>query len=601
MEIFQSKLGNNRGAGGGGGGGGGDSGDKIVEAAGAAVPPTIISKLPFGKKGRKSKKAIADALSDLVVVCNQKVKVKTLTLALQSPFALSCSWTEGKLKRALKSRRKLLKTMAFCRRHLMRVYPGMFRLDSSNFGPQKVWNAGVQMVALNTQTWGKPMALHAAKFEDNGGCGYVLKPAWLLGSSQLTELELEARGGGITDPELQPQMIMSLRPVACWVPYQGAAAAAAGSGGGGGGGGSGGCGGGVVGATGAGSGNGNGTRGKTGVPSDAAKVADGGGHMRANWANELTERNIRESNGVHSTMILTEYRDPMMSDSSITSSISTASSMSTLNFPAAEQRGGTVGSGGGGGNNNNKTTSNGSGGGGLHRSSSGQGEEGILLEAVMHGADPAGLEYRKQRRSSAVSKFYGTAPVSGKGNFSVERARARNSPDSASGLGRGTLTPGLGGSYGAEYTTAAVPAMAVPATAMATAPGASAGGSSGDETSSAEAAEYAAWKWDDEGPIMEFNIYEKKGPGMELLFCTVVYTDGGRKRRSVAQFSVAVSNMREGLRMVRLRNHQTGAFLQGGAACMLVDVTFRPMQDGDIVPDGPEGESAAACLGVGRG
>ena len=123
----------------------------------------------------------------------------------------------------------------------------------------------------------------------------------------------------------------------------------------------------------------------------------------------------------------------------------------------------------------------------------------------------------------------------------------------------------------------------------------------GGDASSTEAAEYAAWKWDDEGPSMEFNIYERKGPGMELLFCTVVHTDGGRRRRSVAQFSVAVSNMREGLRMVRLRNHQTGAFLQGGVACMLVDVTFRPMQDGDIVPDGPAAESSSACLSVGLG
>ena len=126
-------------------------------------------------------------------------------------------------------------------------------------------------------------------------------------------------------------------------------------------------------------------------------------------------------------------------------------------------------------------------------------------------------------------------------------------------------------------------------------------GRSSDDSSLEKTIEYAAWAWDIDSPSMEFNIYERKGPGMELLFCTVVHTDGGRKRRSVAQFSVAVSNMREGLRMVQLRNHQTGAFLHGGAACMLVDVSFRPVQDGDILPEGPVDESAAACLGVGRG
>lgn len=38
---------------------------------------------------------------------------------------------------------------------LSRVYPNMFRVKSDNFDPIKMWNAGVQMVALNCQTPGE--------------------------------------------------------------------------------------------------------------------------------------------------------------------------------------------------------------------------------------------------------------------------------------------------------------------------------------------------------------------------------------------------------------------------------------------------------------
>ena len=175
-----------------------------------------------------------------------------------------------------------------------------------------------------------------------------------------------------------------------------------------------------------------------------------------------------------------------------------------------------------------------------------------------------------------MSKFCGTAPVS-------------EVPGDSSAPGSSDTLADLDGGVESAFVLGSSEEDPIPA------------GRSSDDSSLEKTIEYAAWAWDIDSPSMEFNIYERKGPGMELLFCTVVHTDGGRKRRSVAQFSVAVSNMREGLRMVQLRNRQTGAFLHGGAACMLVDVSFRPVQDGDILPEGPVDESAAACLGVGRG
>ncbi|PNF41601.1 hypothetical protein B7P43_G11116 [Cryptotermes secundus] len=60
---------------------------------------------------------------------------------------------------------------------LTRIFPNGNRVDSSNYNPQDFWNCGCQFVALNFQTPGQMMDLYDAKFRQNGGCGYVLKPS----------------------------------------------------------------------------------------------------------------------------------------------------------------------------------------------------------------------------------------------------------------------------------------------------------------------------------------------------------------------------------------------------------------------------------------
>ena len=51
---------------------------------------------------------------------------------------------------------------------LSRVYPKGSRVDSSNYDPQPMWNAGSQMVALNFQTADKALQLNEGKFLQNG-------------------------------------------------------------------------------------------------------------------------------------------------------------------------------------------------------------------------------------------------------------------------------------------------------------------------------------------------------------------------------------------------------------------------------------------------
>ncbi|PHH49095.1 1-phosphatidylinositol 4,5-bisphosphate phosphodiesterase delta-4 [Ceratocystis fimbriata CBS 114723] len=82
-----------------------------------------------------------------------------------------CSRTKD-LKRAMETHN---------RNYLMRVYPSQFRVTSNNFDPIVYWRRGVQMAALNWQTFDLGMQLNRAMFSGgNDGTGYVLKPPSLL-------------------------------------------------------------------------------------------------------------------------------------------------------------------------------------------------------------------------------------------------------------------------------------------------------------------------------------------------------------------------------------------------------------------------------------
>lgn len=60
--------------------------------------------------------------------------------------------------------------------YLSRIYPAGTRVWSSNYNPANAWSWGSQMVALNYQAADTAMFLNKGKFQENGSCGYVLKP-----------------------------------------------------------------------------------------------------------------------------------------------------------------------------------------------------------------------------------------------------------------------------------------------------------------------------------------------------------------------------------------------------------------------------------------
>lgn len=62
-------------------------------------------------------------------------------------------------------------------KHLMRVYPNGSRISSNNFDPLLYWKRGVQMAALNWQTFDLGMQMNYAMFDGGpDSSGYVLKP-----------------------------------------------------------------------------------------------------------------------------------------------------------------------------------------------------------------------------------------------------------------------------------------------------------------------------------------------------------------------------------------------------------------------------------------
>lgn len=122
---------------------------------------------------------IAPELLKLIYVHNRKFPgVKKANDKSVLPHAVSSSFNENKMERL--GRKAHLEMLKYSQRHLARVYPAGHRVDSSNYDPHFAWGCGAQVVALNYQDKAMPVWANQAKFADNGGCGYVLKPRFQL-------------------------------------------------------------------------------------------------------------------------------------------------------------------------------------------------------------------------------------------------------------------------------------------------------------------------------------------------------------------------------------------------------------------------------------
>ncbi|XP_077567745.1 1-phosphatidylinositol 4,5-bisphosphate phosphodiesterase zeta-1-like isoform X1 [Stigmatopora nigra] len=145
-----------------------------------------------GSKKKKKRVVVAEKLSDLVIYT---VSVKFISFGHSKDSQNSCENTSMAEKKA----RKLAKVsgkdfILHNQRFLSRIYPAGSRTSSSNYNPQEFWNVGSQLVALNFQSPGLPMDLNDGRFQDNGGCGYVLKPPVLMTSERSFDPNSSRRG-----------------------------------------------------------------------------------------------------------------------------------------------------------------------------------------------------------------------------------------------------------------------------------------------------------------------------------------------------------------------------------------------------------------------
>ena len=128
------------------------------------------------KKRRRQKSKITKPLSDLGVY-TRGYKWHSFSSPESKKYNHVYSFAERPFESICQNHDSKVSLEAHNRRYLTRVYPSGFRLRSSNFDPNKFWRRGVQMAALNWQTYDIGMQMNQAMFAaGTDRTGYVLKP-----------------------------------------------------------------------------------------------------------------------------------------------------------------------------------------------------------------------------------------------------------------------------------------------------------------------------------------------------------------------------------------------------------------------------------------
>lgn len=149
--------------------------DCKADEAEASEEDDFVDSNSSSAAGAKKLK-LCRALSDCVSLARVHFTDFATSQLSQAEYEI-CSFSETS---AMKLGHALADEVAtHTKRFLTHVSPNASRVDSSNYNPLELWACGFQMVALNFQTSGTPMDLHRGWFQQNGGCGYVLKPSCL--------------------------------------------------------------------------------------------------------------------------------------------------------------------------------------------------------------------------------------------------------------------------------------------------------------------------------------------------------------------------------------------------------------------------------------
>lgn len=136
----------------------------------------LISIHSEKKKKRRQKSKITKPLSDLGVY-TRGYKWHSFTSPESRKYNHVYSFAERSFESICQTHDHKVALEAHNRKYLTRVYPSGFRLRSSNFDPNKFWRRGVQMAALNWQTYDIGMQMNQAMFAaGTDRTGYILKP-----------------------------------------------------------------------------------------------------------------------------------------------------------------------------------------------------------------------------------------------------------------------------------------------------------------------------------------------------------------------------------------------------------------------------------------
>lgn len=146
----------------------------------SATDDSDSALMPMQKeRKRRQKSKITKPLSDLGVY-TRGYKWHSFTTAESQRYNHVYSFAERSFEGICRDSENKAQFEKHNRKYLTRVYPSGFRLRSSNFDPLKFWRRGVQMAALNWQTYDIGMQMNHAMFAaGTDRTGYILKPEGL--------------------------------------------------------------------------------------------------------------------------------------------------------------------------------------------------------------------------------------------------------------------------------------------------------------------------------------------------------------------------------------------------------------------------------------
>lgn len=198
----------------------------------SATPKTALQSDTSPRSPRKSggsKPTIHPDLAAIVFLGGAAFPKEHPPAAAQMSASPDCviSANESTCLKWLKTDAQVNQWIRWNESHFSRIYPDGVRYDSSNYNPCGAWAAGAQLVALNYQTPGIPMQVNDGKFLENGQCGYVLKPAYMIRDSAkpmdgvlldihiLSGQQIPKPNGAKIGEVIDPYVLVSVHGLAC--------------------------------------------------------------------------------------------------------------------------------------------------------------------------------------------------------------------------------------------------------------------------------------------------------------------------------------------------------------------------------------------------